>query len=696
MALRVIDLEQVLHGPTPARPSIAAVLRWRLRAVLRRCAPREREALQLFTMLLGAKFPRAPFQGEAPGIEDLRPRASWARITHRFGLPPVGTLRRRPPAVAAIFVRRSPSGIELYVRRVAGAPIDARVALPDRLEAARALLQRAGIRLVDVTSSDDPPPMDWWLSAGLLAGHVPDRAPETPLGARLEQCLALTELGPVGRLSLLLLAAGSAVDFGSAMSAELLDGTPARRLAGPDLAAITWAIRCGGPAVGALRWLSDRLRAGPRAASLDSAEVALSMATRLAACARRAVSRAPAALRPRLLPLLAEELGESGLPRAIRPLLAPAVQAAAGRKLVTERSDRLHEARLDGITLGRARDPVQAEVRALVRIADLAGRAAALRARPELRGVLGPTLAKTPSDVVLMERPDGPASLLYAWRSRGGRINARREDDREGWARAIASARAGRLPLVVPAESACAPAAARLQQTLRLAARSSPELPFLTVVGEQPLLIDGRLRTPSLGYVLARPRRVQPDASSTLVALDTPPPARGGTRLLHCRAQLSGADRVALLYLDDRGWLLREELPLAHLGAHLAETDALLRGGGEPAALVHRADATLGAVSARLRHAVHGVRVGIAGEPPHGLRVCVEGEWFGAGTHLPLGAAAEAVLSRWQLGERTRLSFVAEDLRATGMMRLWVRSALRRRIEGRIHRLLAHARKGGT
>lgn len=685
-----------MRGPSPARPSIAAVLRWRLRAVLRRCSPREREALELFAMLLGAKVPRPPFHGEPPGILDQKPRASWARISYRFGLPPAGALRRRPPAVEAIFVRRVTRGIELWVRRIPGAPVDARVALPDRLEAARAVLQRAGIRLAEVYASDDAPPMDWWLSAGLLAGHVADVAPPTPLGARLEQCLELPELGPVGRLALLQLAGGTSVDFGSAMSAELLDGTPARRLANPDTASLAWAIRSGVRTAGALRWLSDRLRAGPRAASLDSADVALSMATSLAAGARRAVSRAAPALRPRLLPLLLEELGESAIPRAIRPLLAPSVQAVAGRKLVTQRADRLHEAVLDGITLGRARDPAQAELRALVRLAELAGPDAALRARPNLRGLLGPTLAKTPSDVVLLERADGPGSILYAWRSRGGRLTARREDELPGWARAITSARSGRLPLVVPADSSCAPAAARLQQTLRLAMRGTAEVPFLTVVGEQPLLVDDALRTPTLSRVLARPRRVQPDTSNGLVALEAPPPARSGTRLLHCRAQLSGADRVALLYMDDRGWLLREELPLAHLGAHLAETDVLLRGGGDPAALVHRADAALGAVSARLRHAVQAVQVIVAGEAPYGLRVCVEGEWFGAGTQLPLGASAEAVLSRWQLGERTRLSFVADELHATGMLRLWARSALRRRIEGRIYRLLEHARKGGS
>lgn len=696
MALRVIDLEQVLRGPSPARPSIAAVLRWRLRAVLRRCSPREREGLELFAMLLGAKFPRPPFHGEPPGIQEQRPRASWGRIAYRFAVPPPGPLRRRPPAVEAIFVRRVTRGIELWVRRIPTAPVDARVALPDRLDAARALLQRAGLRFAEVFASDDPPPMDWWLSSGLLAGHVPDVAPPTPFGARLEACLELPELGPVGRLSLLQLAGGSALDFGSAMAAELLDGTPARRLSHPDAASLAWAIRSGVPAAGALRWLADRLRAGPRAASLDSADVALSMATRLAAGARRAVSRAGRTLHPRLLTLLAEELGESGIPRAIRPLLAPAVQAVAGRKLVTQRADRLHEAVLDGITLGRARDPAQAELRALVRLAELAGADAALRARPNLRGLLGPALAKTPSDVVLLERPDGEGSILYAWRSRGGRLTARREDEREGWARAISSARAGRLPLVVPADSSCAPAAARLQQTLRLATRGTAEVPFLTTVGEQPLLVAETLRTPSLARVLSRPRRVQPDTSNGLVSLEAPPPSRGGTRLLHCRAQLSGADRVALLYMDDRGWLLREELPLAHLGAHLAETDVLLRGGGEPAALVHRADAALGAVSARLRHAVQAVQVLVAGEPPYGLRVCVEGEWFGAGTPLPLAAASEAVLSRWQLGERTRLSFVANDLHAIGMMRLWTRSALRRRIEGRIRRLLEHARKGGS
>ncbi|HTP50327.1 MAG TPA: hypothetical protein VMK42_06495 [Anaeromyxobacteraceae bacterium] len=716
---------------------LEAVLRWRARWLDRAEGLRVRQATRVFPVLLHTSFQRAGLDGEAPGVQGMRYRRSWAAAARAFDLPPPWRAQRGTCLAEAVVACPGPEALEFLVLVPRGLRSDERLRLEDRVGAALEVLRQGGVPASAALL--DPVQLAAWESAlrAFLFGALVAGRPAPPTWSGLEQaCGALVEPAALARLSLsaptsfcalgaALLASEPTPGPLAAVAEALAQGVPARHLADPELALVAWARRR--PGVGEDLEAAHRLARA--AASPDCAEpvepgAAVRLGRRLVEAYLRVARRSPTL---RASPRHRDPVGP-GFPRVLLPALGQLLQALASYgSLDFDPVPSLHgfEVRLrDGTPLGHGATPVQARVRALALAAEAGGealltgiqppwRALALRmlrprARPTLLLVAEAASGNEPPFDPLNRGPKrelGFAAALVARIGPGRQPSARVLAASEAVESFLRSAVRKVDVEVVPSRNEARPVAVRLAQVAGLlgarveGAEAAPLQGSVAIQagGSVYLGEGGRLRRFPLDRFLERPRGFQADPDAPDLSLG--PGDRKGQRwpssgMIQARVYLLDPQTAVVLYADGTGTQFRERVPLRNLEEHLRDARALLQEAQPGAVLALRIGPEMEPALRKVNAApaADRVEVVVGGVLPLKLQVKISGEWFGGSAERPgWTAAALAALARWTPGYEGHLA--CKSARAipprgpgSGIVALYARSVALRRLRTHIAR----------
>ncbi len=396
-----------------------------------------------------------------------------------------------------------------------------------------------------------------------------------------------------------------------------------------------------------------------------------------------------------LLPALARELEETLAPRGLR------LSASAERGFeVTD---------TNGTRFGWGRSAEQAWVRAVSLVRQLPGRG-------QLAGIergwraLSEALVETPTlrtlvlSIESQERPGPPYDVLNRGPNRelafdqvvavllrpGKRPSARRLEARAAVALVLAESARGSAVKFASAGRAAQTVEARL--TRLLAKRRPGSLPTVEVGGRIVQAGRSMVGQPHQWFA-RRPVRSTFDAEAPDLGFEVTQgrEVRVGPHQVHCLAWLVDESLAQVMYVDDKNRVLREQVPLDQLEAHLQEARALMRER-LVAPSVRVAPEVAKASLFRPRSLAPDVDIRLWGALPFGLRVEVGGEQFGAGCRWGWAAAASSALSRWPRTVLGRVRVTSVDVsvggvQADAIMALYARSAGLRRLWAHIVRI---------
>jgi hypothetical protein len=430
-----------------------------------------------------------------------------------------------------------------------------------------------------------------------------------------------------------------------------------------------------------------------------------------------------------------EALGP-GMPRVLLPVLGIrlAEEAELGRlRLDPVRVGRGYDVRLaDGTLLGRGANPVQARVRALGVVA------AAEAARPRTGEPTGTSSVFSGLDATWREvgrqlvRPREHSTLMVLVVSGGGArpgppmdlLNRGPERDLEfdgalavllvpgrrpsGSMLAAAEtvqavirrAQAGASLEMLAASSAARPVAARLARIAALLRDPSMTGPVAIEAGGRVLVAHGTgTRTFPLERFATRPRVFTPDPDAPDISISTGERQSLRSRqpgVVQCRVVAVSAQAAALLYADDSGAHLREEVPLAELEERLRDAREIVRAATPQAALAVGLSEDLEPAVRRAGPPGERIEVVVSGALPF-VEVEIAGGRFGGASPLGWGAAAEALLASWPAGGEGMLGVSAVTATARGarlppLLALYAGSLARRRLRTHLARAMASYR----
>ncbi len=425
-----------------------------------------------------------------------------------------------------------------------------------------------------------------------------------------------------------------------------------------------------------------------------------------------------------------------GMPRVLLPALGIrlAEEAELGRlRLDPVRAGRGYDVRLaDGTSLGRGANPVQARVRALGVVA------AAEAARPRTGEPSGASSVFSGLDATWREvgrqlvrprehptlmvlvvsgggaRPGPPTDLLNRGPERalefdgalavllvpGRRPSGSMLAAAETVHAAIRRARAGASLEMLAASSAARPVAARLARIAALLRDPSVPRPVAVEAGGRVLLIDDHgTRSFSLERFASRPRVFTPDPDAPDISISAGERQSVRSRptgVVQCRVVAVNAHAAALLYADDSGAHLREEVPLAELEERLRDAREIVRAAHPPAVLAVRLSEDLEPAVRRAGPPGARHELAIRGALPF-VEVEIAGERFGGAGPLGWGAAAEALLASWPAGGEGMLGVSAVTATARGaglspLLALYSGSLARRRLRTHLARAMTSYR----
>lgn len=646
--------QQVRRSFDPALPELRRRTAW----LLTRLDPKARSFVRLLPLLLAATFRRPSLDREAPGLKLMPRRRRWGTLCAELELPPPSGFTSARPLVASVLLAPLGDGrFEVLVLPVDAVPSTERHRLVSRMSALSSLAQRhcpsLEVRLAsraELTSSLIP-----W--AAVCAGELP------PFSS-----------GPVDRLEVV-----ARAPTPLARCLALLVGEEAA----PPLEVLRADPGPAHPEAFAARWGGSPIAVASVTCARQSLAELVITASRLREACIWALRHLPPRERRPLRALLRRELFSASIPSVLRPALESRLLGCSA----VERAERGGWALLvDGVTLARAetldqlRADAVAESPRLTRGGTAWGRVAQLLASPG-----------APRSLVVVE--SGSVQHLVVSFTPSGRPRARRV----GVAELLRFAMHSRLrgaPCEVLASIGSDPSVVtRVAQLSTLVHRESAAIGLQ--VGDRLLLADGRrIRSPLLGAALSRPRRLTwlPEDPELLRSLSRMP-SPGPLPMVHAIAFPLGDTRAALYSQDTTGAILREEVPLATLEAHLIEARELLRRAAPPSILsvaVHPTLATL--AGRRLDAELPSVPLDVDCEWPFTIRTWLDGEAFCAPGDLSWTALAEAILSHWPPGTWGRVgvrhvNFIRPPPTSSPLVTLAVRARVLRRLATALRRL---------
>lgn len=644
--------QQVRRSFDPALPELRRRTAW-LTAQL---DPKSRALVRLMPLLLSARFRRPPLDGEAPGVRLAPRRRRWGKLCAQLELPPpVAFASARPLVASTVLVPRGDGRFELLVLPVDEIPVSERSRLVSRIEALEALVLRHCPALELRLASRAELPSSYLPWAAVCAGDLPPFSGE-PVD-RLE--VVLRAPTPLARCLALL------VDDDAAPPLEVLraDHGPCR----PE----SFAARWGGTATA---------RAALSCQTQSLAELKATGTAFREACVW-ALRRMPPQQRRPLRALLRRDLFSSSWPAVFRPALELRLR---GRPALETKDRTGWTLSVDGVTLAHARtiDQLRADAVAesplLVRDGSPWGKIAQLRAGSAARNVL------------VIESP--PAQHLAVSFTASLRPKARRVELAELLRIALRARLRGAPCEVIASIGSEQTVVNRLAQLGSLSAASVGALGV--EVGDRLLLAEGsRVRVPVLRSAMARPRRLSwlPADPELLRTLRRPPP--GPLAMTHVAAYPLGSARAAVYSLDSGNMVLREEIALVALEAHLVEARELLRRAEPPSLMSVTVHPSLAALAGRrLDSELPVLPVDVDCEWPFTMRVWLEGEAFCAPGDLSWTTLCEAILSHWppgtwgRVGVR-RVTFIRPPPFPSPLFTLAVRSRVLRRVAAGLRRL---------
>lgn len=703
-------------GASPQARAVAAVLRRRLRWLLKRLDPLQAAATRLLPVLLHASFGTPLLRSEPPGVEALSFRRAWAAWARLFGLPPAhGRQRERTRVEAVLALPRAEGGLDLLAFLVPGLRSSDRMLVLQRLEAAREALSPARglrLRLVEEAGLGAEEREACFLFGALVAGRLPANL-AAPRASQLEGLSPEAAVRAPTSLSALALLLAQGIPGPSAeegLRGLLDDGAAAEELADPSVLCVRLAaprsVR-GRLLEAALAWTRPDARELPEAFEIMEVGRALAIACFLS------VHRVPRARARELREVLRREALGAGLPRLFLRLLA---RHPMSFEPAAQRGGSAHSVQLvGGAIAGHGRSLVQARVRAL------ALRAAARRPSNESGNVLHDLLearlarrAAAPTLFVVIEHvnvPGPPFDMLNRGPERGLALRAatllllRPNRRPTAWRlpadqavrRVVEAALAGREVEVVPLSPEGQPAAARLTRVANFV-RQPHRHPVAVEAGGVVLLGGPHgVRSFPLARFAARPVACDVDPEAVDLALS---PERGirpqadfaQPGVLDCRIYPFDPTRGCVLTRDDEGHLLREVVPLDLLEAHLADAAALLRLCATPATLATRLAEPLDPTALASRVVRHRLPVALGGEPPFDLWLDLGGERIDLRRPGVWSAIAEQLLAGVPMGAEVRPSVERADVTVRGepaapILHLYARSLVLRRLGAHLRRL---------
>ncbi len=593
----------------------------------------------------------------------------------------------------------------------------------------------------------------------LLAGRLSPatwkvlEAGRRPLPTLVTSALAASAPAPLATLALTLMARAPCPGPLDAALALLAGGMTPRHLADPEIFCVRWA----GLVPGLRELLEETLlltgrgerpvplapRSGERAGERGMADPHSGSLSRLVTHGRALAHACAVAIRAsrfgrgdRLTKRLWREAIGPAMPRVLLPALAIrlAQEAELGRlRLDPVRAGRGYDVRLaNGTLLGRGANPVQARVRALGVVA------AAEAARPRTGEPTGASSVFSGLDATWREvgrqlvRPREHPTLMVLVVSGGGArpgppmdlLNRGPERDLEFDGALAVLLVPGRRPSgsmlaaaetvhavirraqngasleMLAANSAARPVAARLARIAALLRDPSVTGPVAIEAGGRVLVAHGTgTRTFPLERAAARPRVFTPDPDAPDISISTG--ERQGLRsrrpgVVQCRVVAVSAQAAALLYADDSGAHLREEVPLAELEERLRDAREIVRAATPPAALAVGLSEDLEPAVRRAGPPGERIEVAVSGALPF-VEVEIAGGRFGGASPLGWGAAAEALLASWPAGGEGMLGVGAVTATARGarlppLLALYAGSLARRRLRTHLARAMASYR----
>jgi len=707
---------------------LRALLRWRMRRILRALPMRARRLSRLMPSLFHGIFSTLDLRGEPPGIESWTPHRSWLALGRDFGLPaPTGTQRGRR-TVRAIVALPGPDEVELVVVPVPGVRAPELDVIRKRLEVARGLLQRnrvpLAIRLAeDAPHEDDRFGLRLLLFGGLLAGGLPSHAFDSLHVDTPDTLCHLVDAAPtrIAAGCLMMLRPGST----SAAVLTLLrahgQGHSAALLSDPELFCAAWAsrrkvwgmlpleaVRIAGADAVSRRTAAAWLEASPPETRLDprrkpgvtqgiaEAAAVVAIARAVTGAAAKAVRSHPLsesrALRARFR---AEFLPPRGVPKFLWPSLDAAVVQLGPVRLGP----------LIALGGGEAAQHLETRlVRGLALLGDAADRAAAALDAPwpklalRLEGIAtkrtfvltaGVRELDSPPLDPLNRGPERRNSLrnsLAVTLSDTRRPTARQLLPAEGVRRMVAEARRGTNVEVLGEDPKSEPAVSRLSRlAVRTGAASRQGMSLAIEVGGDVVVPDADgIRLYGLAPFLARPRRYSPDPESPDLGAASGHVGGAARGTVDCLVVHELGRDAVLIYCDENGYRIRETVPPERLEAHLAEGRELLRKAPQPKLLTVRLGGDGKGLLSRAP-AAEPVAIGVEGELVHGLRVTLLGERYGRGRPMAWAGAATALLSVWPAHTDPVLRFASFDVSVrgapcSGLALLYARSVVRRRL----------------
>jgi len=727
---------RTLRPPTAESPEAASVLRRGVTAMLRRrvrwlpeaVPARTVLAARLFPILLHASFERAHLRDDAPGVAGMRYRRSWGALARAFDLPPPFRAQRGTPLVDAVFGVPSGDGLRLVVVAASGLRPSDLSWVEERVGAAIASFVSPGTKLTaQVLDADqlarDPLAVHGLVAFGaFLGGRLAagtwaalEAMARRPVEPRVTAAMAASAPTELAALNLTLLCERPCPAPYEVAARLLRRGERARRLADPSLMTALWAAE-GTPHRALIGDAMALLRpAGQPGAPRAGVAAVLALGRALGLRMARAIRRRRREVDADALARWRDAVGID-FPRALRPALSERL-AADGRdqsELVT--GDGTFEVRVpSGAVLGRGATPVQARIRALSVLAaaapELAGaleppwRAVAARLgerrdRPVLILVVEPARhTEPPFDPINRgpERSIGFPGALAVWLVPGRRPAGRVFTGEEAVERLIVAIRSGFTIEVIPARAEAHPVAARLAQISGLVRVTRRTIPVALEAGGRVLVPCGELLLQySLDRYTFRPRVFVPDPDAPDLALapgERRPKALSSPGIIECRAMLLDETRAAILYADAAGARMREVVFVGHLEEHLRSTRQLLQAIDPSAALaVHLSDDVEPAVR-RGGPASAPLVVAVRGRMPRGLEVEVDGERYGGASGRTWTSAARALIRAWPRSGEARIdvnsvTVAADGRRVDGLLALWARSAVLRRLRQHLMREL--------
>jgi len=683
------------------------MLRWRLRWTLARLPAEQANALRFLPALLQASFASPPLKGEAPGIARLKFRRSWSTLARAFGLPPPSSMQRAKGAIDAVFAVPRTDGMDLYALLAQPLPPPARARVVERLTAAQAALGPAGrnfdLKLFDPNTLDEEQ-FESIIALGSLVAGAPQPSFFTvtnPAGnpvLTIPATLAERAPTPLSTLALMLQVGAKPVPPVEVVRKALTEKVSPRQLADPSVFCSRWAGTATGnePLLATiLTWANGTANAEDRP---QPGEI-LRVGRQITLLCARAVHRCPMPAAKNLRMRFRRDVVGAGLPAALLPALG---QCKLRFSPAPVKVDANHEVRLtDGTVLGRGHTAIQARIRALALVtaagypteSKLAARLAKNTTTPTLHLIVETDESPgAPSDAKnsASQRPFGVVGATALLLRVGYRPTALRLNGAEAVRQLAEDALKAREIEVIPLMPEGQPAAARLSRVVTLMQKRGAHPAAVAAGGIVLLEHDGRMRRIPMHNFAKRPTACTTDPEAFDLSLSPERGARSsGTfaipNAIDCRVFQLNDTTACVLSRDDKGRLLREEVPLDRLEDHLREGQEILRAGVPAAPLAARLSDGMEMLLLRHRRALFALGIVIGGELPFGLWAEIAGARVQLSRPGGWAGVAQAIMSMLPMGAEPHLKIVRCDITEKGeaaapISRLYARAMVLRRL----------------